>query len=519
LLPPVERKGNGKDDCGFPSAFPAKDVDSVPGFFDTNGMKSPKLAASPWIGLIAAGCFSLFTLTACKKSDSTSPRPKLSTEEARQQRLAWNRQTLREAYDKIGNRSPEWDGFAQKALDDFAQVRALHSEESEFKSQLREMIVANCAKALTAGCDDPMIAYLNGLYAVGEEDANVEVLANTLCKAADNLNASAYPAIRKFYAADRAARKVKLTVGNNSTPPELHYYRKLAINNLTLALQDKSIPVEEAYAACDSLHQVLTANKNELEQFYFQVEKILFRNWPDASFPWLLKGQFYTDYAWAARGGGDANTVTEEGWKLFAERLAVAEESLNRAWELNPKDVETPIAFLKVELGQSKGRERMELWFQRAMALDPNNYDACYKKLYYLEPKWYGSEEALLDFGRECVQSKEWGGRVPLILLDAHLAIRRYYDKPKQDDYWKLPEVWPDIQAAFDRFFELNPGVTKWYQNYAWYAYLCGQWDKFNELIPKLGRVNYSYFGGIEKFEEMVRLANERAGNKNSTRQ
>ena len=30
----------------------------------------------------------------------------------------------------------------------------------------------------------------------------------------------------------------------------------------------------------------------------------------------------------------------------------------------------------------------MELWFQRAMELNPNDYDACNYKLLYLEPKW-----------------------------------------------------------------------------------------------------------------------------------
>ena len=64
----------------------------------------------------------------------------------------------------------------------------------------------------------------------------------------------------------------------------------------------------------------------------------------------------------------------------------------------------------------------MELWFDRAMELDPNDYDACYYKLYYLEPKWYGSVKDMLDFGRECVDSKVWGGRVPLVLTDAHYA-------------------------------------------------------------------------------------------------
>jgi hypothetical protein len=85
----------------------------------------------------------------------------------------------------------------------------------------------------------------------------------------------------------------------------------------------------------------------------------------------------------------------------------------------------------------------------------------------------------------------------------------RYLDKQDRPAYWKRPEVWPDIKASFDKFLQLNPDAVGWYHNYALYAYRCEQWDALNELIPKLGPVNYGYFGGKEEYDEMVRLAKE----------
>ena len=97
------------------------------------------------------------------------------------------------------------------------------------------------------------------------------------------------------------------------------------------------------------------------------------------------------------------------------------------------------------------------------MALDPTDYNACSAKLYYPEPKWYGSTQDMLEFGRECVTNHAWGGNVPLILVDAHRSIQRQYvDKLEQTNYWKQPEVWTDIKASFDRFFELNQKATGW---------------------------------------------------------
>ena len=41
----------------------------------------------------------------------------------------------------------------------------------------------------------------------------------------------------------------------------------------------------------------------------------------DESVQLLIEGTFYIDYAWEARGIGFSNDVSEEGWKLFKERL------------------------------------------------------------------------------------------------------------------------------------------------------------------------------------------------------
>jgi hypothetical protein len=164
---------------------------------------------------------------------------------------------------------------------------------------------------------------------------------------------------------------------------------------------------------------------------------------------------------------------------------------------------------MTVILGQGGDRKELELWFNRAMEVDTNSYDACRNKMYFLEPKWYGSDEEELTFGRECVQSTKWGGHVPLILVLAHNLINSRNEGVAQVNYWKQSEVWMDIQSAYDRFFELNPDETGFYHDYALYAYRAEEWDKLNELIPKLGTINYDFFGGQDEYEKMVRLAKE----------
>src|SRR5262249_50866902 len=101
---------------------------------------------------------------------------------------------------------------------------------------------------------------------------------------------------------------------------------------------------------------------------------------------------------------------------------------------------------MAVELGLGKGKEHLELWFQRAMKLNPDSYYACLNKLTYLEPKWYGSTEEMLAFARQCALSTNYGGNVALILEKAHETASRYLSEPARTEYWKKEGIWKEIK-------------------------------------------------------------------------
>jgi hypothetical protein len=111
----------------------------------------------------------------------------------------------------------------------------------------------------------------------------------------------------------------------------------------------------------------------------------------------------------------------------------------------------------------------------------------------------------MLEFGRQCVASTNWGGHVPLILVDAHSEFDRTLPVVERNDYWLLPDVWPDIKAGYDKFAQLNPDETRFRYPYAWYAFRCLQTNDFVEQINLIrkndGEVNYGYFGGEKAFD------------------
>lgn len=451
--------------------------------------------------LIFAGVLLALIATGCNKKSTEA-----------QQRLQWNLKTLVEPYKHAGYANSKWDTSAIGALTEFARSRSKVLDPNEIGTY-GDVISNNAAAAVQAGCEDPLVNYLYIRFAMDQTNSK-EAFNAAFLNMSSNMEKSSYPSIRKFYADLRTFNQIAWA-NNYSTngSPESSQLSQRVNDNLMAMLNDPTIPSSEMYDACQDFLSVWAGDAKVYQQDFEYIGPMLSKNWPNDPYVNFLKGQAYIKLAWIARGNGYADTVTPAGGKLFEERLALAENALTNAWQENPNDPQIAEQMLTVELGQGEGRSRMELWFNRAMNLNSNDYSACSAKLYYLAPKWYGSEQDQLDFGHECVTNTQWGGTVPLILLAAHDSIdREWTNKIDQSNYWKRPEVWPDIKLAYDHFFQANPNETRWYHQYALYAYKCGQWKEFIDLIPKLGPINYDYFGGKNKFDEMVQTAKANLG-------
>ena len=241
-----------------------------------------------------------------------------------------------------------------------------------------------------------------------------------------------------------------------------------------------------------------------------RLEPALTNRWKGSSLSLLTKGRAYLSHAWEARGIGYANTVSGSGWKLMAERLDTVAGALEEAWSRDPHDVRICQEMMRVELGQAKGRERLETWFRRGMETDPASYDICFEKMEYLRPRWYGSINEMIDFGRACTKNTNWVRRVRLMLADAHFeASKEIHDDGERAAYPSRAGVWSDIQYAFNQFFWLYPDAVEYRQDYIRYAYWCGQWQEVLNQVRKFPTTNYAFYGGVDRFEKMLKTAEE----------
>jgi len=420
--------------------------------------------------------------------------------------LSYNLKTTIEAYQKFGRKDPKWDADAKRCLTDFARIRASTNGTPEELMSYLKMILPRLNK-----CDDPMVRYLFSRFVFTDTHSPIEN-ADVYESVANAIQQSEYPEIRKFYATIWAYRMRRQAEPRRRDITNL---LEKATFYLAKALQDEAMPPGEADEGCEFLMSGFWWAEGTRWDCYRGLEPALTNRWKGTSVALLTKGEGYLSYAWQARGIGYADSVGEKGWQSMAQRLNVAAEALEDAWKLNPHDTRICREMMRVELGQGKGRDRLETWFRRGMQVDPANHDLCANKLEYLRPRWYGSIPEMIAFGRECTVNTNWSGSVRLMLADAHNeASREIQDNVQRAAYWKQTNVWSDIRFTFEQFFKLYPQEVGYRHNYAMYASRCGQWSEFMNQVKLFPSTNYSYFGGVERFNGMVRSAQEHANSK-----
>lgn len=120
---------------------------------------------------------------------------------------------------------------------------------------------------------------------------------------------------------------------------------------------------------------------------------------------------------WEARGEGTADSVTDAGRKTFADKLEQARRLALLAWKMQP---ESPVPATHLEQLVGSGAQDewgLRQWFQAAIHTDFENAKAYEVYIHFMQPKWGGSHEELVRFGRECVETKRLDTQVPEIGL------------------------------------------------------------------------------------------------------
>jgi hypothetical protein len=140
---------------------------------------------------------------------------------------------------------------------------------------------------------------------------------------------------------------------------------------------------------------------------------------PGTSTPLVVMAAAYIKFAWEARGGGYANTVTPEGWRLFGERIDIAHELLNEALLMEIKDPEVYCQLLVVAKAKGLPVEQARGWVEAGRKIDPTYFKLYRNMTGYLLPKWSGQSGDIEEFASEV--ARDVGGDNGLLAV-AHIA-------------------------------------------------------------------------------------------------
>ncbi|GAA4590533.1 hypothetical protein BJY16_009265 [Actinoplanes octamycinicus] len=234
---------------------------------------------------------------------------------------------------------------------------------------------------------------------------------------------------------------------------------------------------------------------------------------PDATLPLLVRGARAVIWAWEARGGGTADTVGQDQWKVWFQRLKLAENCLDDVVDRDPRCAEA--WHYLIILGRARQLPVEESWrrFGKLADIDPTHLYGHEQMLQNLMPKWSGSTEEMFDFARTRAAACP-GTDVPVLIAQAHREHRRSAGGAA---YLRRTEVAGEIYAAAHNSF--------WHPDYQRSRSTVAVWNEFayGLTIGRYDRAACAVFdligdksvttpwGSRERFEELRDRARDRA--------
>lgn len=420
-------------------------------------------------------------------SASKIPQDLDRMERRRREKLEWNRRTVLGAYDEVGRKDLRWDEPAREAMDLASRMFAVQVDPVVTLADLRRPARA----ALDAGCDDPMLVYLHTRTLAALDVVGPAELARLMIEAAEGLRASDYPACRRAVALELAGTQV-VAASSVGGPPreqaERHFDEALALLPESVRAEDRTEHWRDLWL--DTLRSLVTGYRAlglDPVEAYERVDAGM-ADLPEVeALRLVVRGCFWFDYGWEARTTAFAPAVPAGGFERLEERLEVSREAFEAAWELEPDNARVASHLMDIDKSIVGDREEMERWFDRAMRADGDWYAACLTKLDWLDPKWHGSVEEMLAFGRSCFETGNWRAGITLLSPDAHFRYACMVDRVEGTRYLGSPEVWAEIREVYDEFLGHFPQNNVVRSKYAALASIAGNYPEAHAQFEQLG--------------------------------
>jgi hypothetical protein len=247
-------------------------------------------------------------------------------------------------------------------------------------------------------------------------------------------------------------------------------------------------------------------NKNDVqcEENINKLEKWMSK-YPHSMTAKIATSNAWLTYAWKARGGGYANTVTEQGWNLMRERVRKAYQLL-RDKPIKPSRDCPGRYYILIKIARAQGwsKEKYDALFHEAVSFDPGFHAYYMEKAFYITPRWGGYDGEWQQFAEEAVKltPKSEGMGIYTRILRSMWVMKEFKD-------FNDPSVsWSKMKQGFLDMEKANPNSLYNLNSFCLFACIAGDKETAKALFKKIGKIPYTEaWGGRSNFNKWRRWA------------
>lgn len=409
---------------------------------------------------------------------------------------AWVDSLYLDAWRAHGKLDPRWNDDVEQFLRDMLKPDSQQPPKRE--------MVAWGRKLLDQGCDDPLVRYVIAISLEISEGTTVYRVIDMLRPVLDKLGADYPPAV---------AYRIELRyvqAWDRAFPDKAQEAEPIVDRLIDRMVGLVTVPLDDDERR-RHLQRMTSALERELQphakRFF---EKLAAAPNADRWMVQMLLARAHVNLAWEDRGEGGAGRVTQQGWRGFGAHLAKARSLLLQAWHERPDLPEAAHDQIAVTMGSDGvAGEDPRFWFDRAVAVDFDLRTAYFAMMWALRPRWGGSHDQMLAFGRECLATKRFDTTVPWFFHRAVCDILSKSDDPR--DACRGLNVYDNYVELIDgsRPFAERDDVRRDLETtLACVSWLAGHDEQARRLLAELGdRISLKAVGDFHISLSDMRLA------------
>ena len=230
-------------------------------------------------------------------------------------------------------------------------------------------------------------------------------------------------------------------------------------------------------------------------QLHEQIHQDWEKTMPHSVTARIAHSDFLCDYAFHARGYGYANTVTRQGWELFAQRSAQARKILDEVKDWAPKCPMWFKVYMDVALGEGWNRSDYEALFTKAKSFEPEFWSYDVARSIYLMPRWYGQPG---DWEYATDEETKRSGGLGMEIYARVVSFQRAYYK---NIFQESNVSWAKTSQGFELMRQRYPESLEILSAYCQLACIAGDRPLAKKLFNELGNsVMQNIWGSKDDF-------------------